>query len=240
MTYDPNLIFQSLDQHVVVFIAIGSLAMVFNYLYFYFAAQAARRDKVPTFPLACTTIWFAHDLSFVLMFDQWFNVYDHWYVKLFWVALIPTTLIELGYIYQTYLYGKKEILPNGSQKAYLAFVALSVLAGLVGWYSLKQFLDDPIYAYTFGSTGFMAPVFVLAKMARRGDAKGQSEKVWAAYTAMQLTWFSCPILFFGPAFREPWYLIMAATSVAGGLILTGLCIRMRRPSTNAHGVLAGS
>lgn len=231
MTYEPLAIFDSVDRNVVAFVAIGSAAMVFNYMYFAGAAIAARRDRVFTFPLLCSTIWFAHDLSFVLSYNEWFKVYDHWYVKLFWVALIPTTLAELGFIYQTWLYGKSEVLPDASSSLHLGYVALAVIAGAVAWWSLKQFLDDPIYAYTFGATGNMAPALVMARILKRGDARGQSVLTWSSYTAMQVCWFSCPILFFGPAFREPWYLAMAFTSVGGGLLLTVVCHRYNRKAS---------
>jgi hypothetical protein len=195
--------------------ALAGAALIFNYVFFMGAALAARRDKVFTFPLVCTTVWFAHDLSYLLLHRQWF--YDHWYVKNCWIGLIATTLFEVRYIYQTWQYGKDEVLPRGSRKAFAAYMTCAVATGTIGWFALKSFLDDPIYVFTFGSTGFLAPAFVIARMLRRGDAKGQSVPIWIAYTGMQTCWFANTVLLFGPAFREVWYLSMAACSVAGGV-----------------------
>jgi len=239
--YDPHTILSSVDRNAFAFIAIGSVAMLFNYMYFVGAALAARRDRTYTFPLFCTTIWFAHDLSFVLLYDQWFNVYRHWYVELFWVALIPTTIAEVGFIYQTWLYGKKEVMPASSSRAWLAYILLAVLAGAIAWWSLKDFLADPIYAYTFGATGNMAPAFIIGRIIVRGDARGQSVTTWLSYTCMQICWFSAAIAFFGPAFREPWYLAMALASVGGGLGATALVYRYRRREVReSPAVIAGA
>jgi len=172
-------------------------------------------------------IWFAHDLSFVLMYDEWFNVYNHWYVKLFWVALIPTTLAEAGFIYQTWRYKKNEILPSASPNVFLGFIVVSIVLGAIGWWSLKEFLNDSIYAYTFGATGAMAPPLVISRILARGNAKGQSVMTWVSYTCMQVCWFSVVLLFFGPAFRTPWYLAMASASVGGGIALSLITYRLQ-------------
>jgi len=228
MTYSPQEIFTAVDQNTAMFFAIGGVALIINYVFFISAALDARRDKVFTFPLALSTLWFAHDLSYVLSYNEWFNVYGHWYVKNFWYGLIPTTLFEAWYIYQTWLYGKDEILPRGSRRAFNGFMVLAILAGLVSWYALKQFLDDPLYVWAFGSTGFLTPIFVIGRMMRRGDAKGQSVLTWTAYTCMQICWFSNVILLFGDAFHTPAYLAMAATSIVGGVAMAVLTHRMNR------------
>ena len=226
MSYDPYAILQSIDGNIVLFLILGSLAMTFNYIYFWAAAATTRRDRVYTFPLTCTTIWFAHDLSFVLLFNDWFDVYDHWYLKLFWVALIPTTLAEAYFIYQTWLYGKKELMPKASPAIFNAFMIVAIIFGLIVWYVIKQFLGDPIYAFTFGATGLIAPALVLGRILMRGDAKGQSITIWASYTGMQTCWLSATIIFFGDAFRTPQYLLMVAASIIGGIALAVITQRM--------------
>lgn len=227
MSYDPHAILAAIDQNVFLFLGIAGLALAFNYVYFWQAGVSARRDGFYTFPLACTTIWFAHDLSFVLLYNDWFNVYDHWYLKLFWVGLIPTTLFELFYIYQTWLYGKKELLPNRSQALFNGFMLTAILFGLVAWYALKQFLTDPLYVWTFGSTGLIAPALVLGLILKRGHAKGQSVLMWGSYVGMQTCWFAAVILVFGGVFRTPQYLLMAVASILGGIVLTAVTRKLK-------------
>lgn len=226
MAYDASVLLASVDSNKPLFLAMGSLAMLFNYIYFYLCLANARRDRVAAYPLVCSTVWFAHDLSFVLHFQDWFHVYNHWYVKLFWLALIPTTFLEILYIRDFWRFGRAE-LPRLNDGQFNAFVAGSVLLGIVGWYSVKQFLDDPIYAYTFGSTGFMAVAFCLPRMLRRGDAKGQSHHAWIAYTLMQTCWFSTTVVFFGSPFHQPWYLLMATSSITGGIVMAVVAFKWR-------------
>ena len=237
MTYDPQAIFNAVDANMAGYFALGGVALLFNYVYFIGAIVAASRDKVFTFPLFCTTLWFAHDLSFVLAYDEWFHVYHHWYVKGFWAGLIPTMSIEAWYIYQTWLYGKDELLPKASQGAFTGYVLLAVAAGIVGWWSLKAFLDDPIYAYMFGASGLIAPLFVIPRMLKRGDAKGQSVLTWVSYVGMQSCWFAGAITFFGPAFHTPQYLAMAATSVGGGIVAAVMVYRYQKVSSMNQGKL---
>lgn len=228
MSYDPQVLLASVDQNMAQFTALGTAAMVFNYIYFFTAIVNGRRDRAFTFPLVCSTIWFAHDLSYLLLYDQWFHVYKHWYVERFWYGLVPTTLFEIFFIYQAWQYGKDEIMPKASRTAFTGYVLLAVVSGLVFWAALKYFLADPIYAYAFGATGVIAPIFVIARMLRRGDAKGQSVLLWASYVGMQSSWFTATILYFGPDFRTPWYLAMVALSILGGVAATILCHRMKR------------
>ena len=63
-------------------------------------------------PLICTVFYLVHDASFVYRFDEWFNTYDHWYVKLFWAALVLTVAFELVFLSQFIRYGRKELAPN--------------------------------------------------------------------------------------------------------------------------------
>jgi hypothetical protein len=228
MSYDPQAILATIDQNKTAFFALGGVALLFNYVFFISAALTARRDKAFTFPLAVSTVWFGHDLSYLLLYQQWFGVYDHWYVKNFWIGLVPTTLFEALYIYQVWLYGKDELLPRGTRQGFALYMIGAITVGVIGWFALKSFLDDPIYAFTFGSTGFLAPIFVIARMLRRGDAKGQSALTWIAYVGMQSCWFLNTILLFGPAFRTGWYLAMAACSVGGGALVVVLVQKFTR------------
>ena len=72
------------------------------------------------------------------------------------------------------------------------------------------------YLYFFGA----------AMAARRGDVKGQSVLTWVSYCDMLSCWFLSAYLFFGPTFHTPLYLLMAATSIAGGIVLTLLTYKM--------------
>ena len=226
--YDSQAILAAVDANRVVFIALGALAMIFNYTFFAEAIRIGRRDKVFAFPLAVSTVWFAHDLSFVLRMNEWFGQVQHWYVELFWVALIPTTLFELGFIYQAWLYGQDEIMPGAPRSRYGWFIVGALAAGLVGWFAVKDFLADPIYAFTFGGVAFLAPVFAVRRSIARRDTKGQSALLWGAFSAMLVCWYLAIYLFFGPAFRTLPHVVLACWSIAAGLFMAQWSWRDRR------------
>lgn len=64
--------------------------MIFQSVWLIECVRVARRERVYSMPLFCTFFWFAHDTGCVVRFNDWFNVYDHWFMKLFWVGLCPS------------------------------------------------------------------------------------------------------------------------------------------------------
>jgi len=223
MFYDPQVLLNIIDAKWMFVIAGGGIAMILNYIFFYAAARNAIRDQSPAFPLIVCTTWFAHDLSFVLKFSEWFSVYDHWYLKLFWLALIPTTLFEVYYIRQTWRFGRSELHPNSSQDGWTAYVLGAVVLACVAWWGTKMVLDDPLYAWSFGAIGAFGPFYALARAVRRGDTAGQSVLMWGSYAAMTATWFTCTIVVFGGMFRHPVYIAVGAVSVICSLLLVQMC-----------------
>lgn len=222
--YDPHTLLAGVDANVAGFLALGGITMVFNYTFFVAAIINARRDKTFAFPLAASTIWFAHDLNFVLQMHQWFEVYNHWYLKLFWAALVPTTGLELLFIYHAWKYGRDEIFPGSTQHHFNVYLLGAVALGAVGWLGLKALLGDPIYAWTFGATGFLAIAFCLPRYFRIGPA-GQSRLMWIAFCGMEAFWTLTTALYFGPFFRTASYLLLMATCVAGGAVMVLLLNR---------------
>src|SRR5690606_37770515 len=124
--YDPVSTLQAIDRNVVAVIGLCVVALIFNYCYFGEAIRLGFRHRTYSMPAMVTLVFLPHDLSYLLHFDLWFNVYDHWFCKLWWVGLIFTASIEGVFFYQLLRYGREEILPQLSQRAYVAvmFVAL--------------------------------------------------------------------------------------------------------------------
>ncbi|MEI8093760.1 MAG: hypothetical protein WCG80_06070 [Spirochaetales bacterium] len=218
--YDPRALLASVDTNPVLFLALGAFAMVFNYSFFAEAIRAGRRDKAFALPLTVSTAWFAHDISFVFRGGEWFGTYQHWYVELFWVALIPTSAFELLFIWQVWKYGKDEIFPSGTRAQYAWLLVGSVVAGLIIWYAAKEMLGDPIYIFTFGGVASLGVAYGIRRTATRGNATGQSALLWGAFTCMLITWYTAVFLFFGPVFQTPAQFLLEAFSIGGGAFLT--------------------
>jgi len=223
MFYDAQELLATIDANKLGVLAGGGLAMIFNYIFFWESGRSAMRDKSPAFPLLVCAIWFAHDLSYVLNYNQWFGTYDHWYVKLFWLGLVPTTLFEAFYVWQVWRYGRAEFYPAASQQRWTQYVLGTVLAACLAWWALRQVLDDGLYAWSFAATGVMASSFCLARALRRGDTAGQSSLMWWSYCAMQTTWFTTEYVVFGGMFRNPLFVGMGVLCVACGVIMARMC-----------------
>jgi len=225
--YDSSDILGAVDSHVILFLGLGSVTMVFNYGFFITAIINGNRDRSFPFALACCTLWFAHDVSYLLRFNEWFGTYHHWYLELFWAALIPTSIIEGVYIYQVWRFGKNELMPKASQQAYNFYILAAIAAGMLGWFSVKSFLADPIYVYSFGSTGFLAVAFGIPRLLARGDAAGQSVAMWVCFICMQTGWFTTTYLLFGPVFQSPLWLALWFGCFAGGVFMVGACWKLK-------------
>jgi hypothetical protein len=224
--YDPNQVLAALDQNMWRVIALCSLAMACNYAWFFAAVVQGFRDKVVPIPVFCTLFWLVGDGSMVARYDLWFNVIDHWYVKLFWVALVFTVLTELVFLYMTLRFGRRELAPTLTRSQF----ALLVLAGLgamwVAWELVKSLIDDRLYIDYFHLANLAGPVFAAAQVLRRGSRAGTTPFIWAAYTLMVASWFvACALWFDGP-FATTGYLMFYVVCTACALAMTFVVSRL--------------
>lgn len=215
--YDPFQVLRTIDAHTVPIITLCSIAMVFNYSWFYGAYKLARRDRLYSIPLFLTFFWLAHDASMVWRFDEMFHTYDHWYTKLFWVALVFTVLFELVFLAQAIRYGKDELLPSWSQSRFAALMCATAVGAMLVWAFVKHVLADPLYIASFHITNAVGPFFFTALVIRRRSRAGQSPLIAAGYLAMSTCWFVAATLWFGPEFRSFPYLAVWAATTAGCL-----------------------
>ena len=118
--------------------------MVFNYIWFFSAYVIARREKVYSIPIFCTLFWFAGDATFVAHYDTWFNTYNHWYVELFWAALLFTVMFEVAYIVQAIQYARKELLPSSSPRQFAALIVAGAVAAVIIWNFINHTMGDPL------------------------------------------------------------------------------------------------
>src|ERR1700752_2834692 len=129
--YDGFQTLATIDNNKIGILALCALAMVFNYIWFFYALIIARREKVYSIPIFCTLFWFAGDASMVARYDTWFNTYKHWYVELFWAALLFTVMFEILYIVQAIQYGRKELLPSSTPRQFAALILAGAVAAII-------------------------------------------------------------------------------------------------------------
>ena len=224
--YNPITSLQNIDNNAVAVIGLCVVALVFNYAYFGEAIRLGFRDKAYSVPASVTLLFLPHDLSYLLQFEKWFVTYDHWFCKLWWCGLVLTASIELVFFYQLLRYGREEILPQLSQRAYTGVMLLALLATAVAWVTVKQALNDDLYLFSFGWTLFWGSPLAISMMVRRGSTRGQSRWMWISYALMAIFYWAATA-FIDPYFRSPGWL--AVLALALGFAAANLWMLSRLP-----------
>jgi hypothetical protein len=204
--YDGIQTLATIDHNRIGILTLCAFAMIFNYIWFFAAYVIAWREKVYSIPIFCTLFWFAGDGTFVANYNTWFHTYRHWYVELFWAALLFTVMFEVAYIVQAIQYGRKELLPSSTPRQFTALMLAGAIAAVIVWNFLSNAMGVPI-------------------LMRRRSSAGTAPVVWWGYLGMITCWFTALALFFGPEFRSFWYLAMWAVCTVAGV---GVLVAVKR------------
>jgi hypothetical protein len=203
-TYDPQQTLQAITDNAVPVVLIGGVSIVAMWVFFVEAARMSRRDRVAPMALWMTVLWWPHDGNYLLRFDDWFDRYDHWFMQLFWFAIIVTFVSETVYVVQTARYGRDELSPGHSQRTHALRILGAVAAGTVSWALLKGALDDPLFLLSFMGTLLWGLPSSTALLTRRRSAAGQSLLEWQAFSMMTFCYSIASIGFFGGGFFHSW------------------------------------
>ena len=223
-TYDPPQVLLAVDQNLGP-IAVGMfIALSLTFVYFFEAIRLGFRHRAFSPPVAATLWFLPHDFSFVLRYDLWFNVYDHWWPKLWWIGLVATVAIELFLLYQTIRYGREELMPRASPAAFTgSMIGATVGAGAI-WWVVKASLDDGLFLTSFLLTIAWPIPFTTAMILRRQSRKGVSVLQQAVLAPMFLGLWSA-LWVMDPFFRSPGFIVLAAVSVAWAVFNVRLVLR---------------
>lgn len=226
--YDVTTTLANIDANKARLFVFGGLALICNFIYFGSTIVAGFRHRVFSMPVSATLLFIPHDLLYLLMFDRWFHVYDHWFCKLFWVGLIVTNLQELCFLYLTLRYGRRELAPQLSQPAFVALVLAGLAGAFIAWIAVKSVLADELWLFTFGWTVWFCIPFVIPMMLRRNSSVGQSRLAWVAYIVMAISYWIA-VWPLAPFFQSTIWLCLGAMIVAWAL---AVIFTMRRlPAT---------
>jgi hypothetical protein len=199
--------------------------MVCNYTWFIAAVRQGFRDRVFPIPVFCTWFWLAGDGSMVWRYNDWFNVYNHWYLKLFWAALVLTVACELVFLYMTLRFGRKELLPAWTGLQFNLLIFAGLIATILTWNFIKASMDDPLYILYFHLANMAGPPFAAALLIRRRSSAGTNALIWRAYTLMVASWFLACALWFGSPFDSTSFIVFYAVCTASA---AGMAIAVRR------------
>lgn len=203
-SYDPHATLAAITDNAVPVVLIGGVSIVAMWVFFIEAARMSRRDRVAPMALWMTALWWPHDGNYLLRFNDWFDTYDHWFMQLFWFAIIVTFVSETIYVAQTIRYGRDELSPGQSQGWHTVRVLGAVTAGVISWSLLKGSLDDPLFLLSFMGTLLWGLPSSMALLTRRRSAVGQSLLEWQAYCVMTFCYSIASIGFFEDDFFHSW------------------------------------
>ena len=226
--YDAFDLLQRIDDNAIPIMAGFGLAMVFQTIWMVDCLRVARVEKRYSMPLFCTFFWLAHDAGCVARFDDWFNGYDHWYLKLYWVGLLTAVVWELLYLSQVVAYGREELMPWASRPAFVAILAAGVVTSVVTWEFLKTGFTDPLYQASPVITQVSYPVFGLMMLVGRRSAIGQTARMWWGFTGMCVAFVPTSVIFFGPYFQTWQYIASGVVAIVGGIVMALVVQRMRQ------------
>jgi hypothetical protein len=225
--YDTTAVLAQVDKHVVAFLALGAIALLCNWYYFFECARLAHRDRCAPMALWATTAFIGHDGSYLLNFDRWFHHYTHWFPKLFWVGLIVTFSFECIFFVQTIRFGRKELAPRLSQPQWTWYCIGALAIGVAFWTITKSYLDDPIYLMTFLVTFGMCAPATIPFMIRRGDRTGTGTRQLWAYLGIGVAYVALTSGLLGGPFRSPLWIL--GSLICAGLAATMLVLHYRLP-----------
>jgi hypothetical protein len=226
--YDPVQVLAAIDQHRWGILVLCGFAMLCNYTWFIAAVRQGFKDQVFPIPVFCTYFWLAGDGSMVWRYREWFNVYDHWYLKLFWVALVFTVACELIFLYMTLRFGRRELLPASTDLQFNLLIFAGLIITVLTWNVIKASLADPLYIVYFHLANMAGPPFAAALLIRRRSSAGTSALIWRAYTLMVTSWFVACALWFGAPFDSRGFIVFYALCAAGAAGMAVAVGRIRR------------
>ena len=200
--YNPEAVLAAIDDHKWKIFVLACVSIVSNYIWFVEALRVARRDRCYSIPLFCIMFWFAHDASYLYRFSDWFHGNEHWYPKLFWVAIVVTNACEIAFIAQVIRYARKELAPGLAKRTFTVALAAAIVGSVLLWEVVKGSLGDPLYIVSFGLCVAAYPPFGIALVIRRGSRQGQSVLMWVAFVVTGVAWFIASTVWFTPEFRE--------------------------------------
>jgi len=224
--YEIAPVLAALDAHRWQVILLCGVAMACNYTWFIAAVRRGLRDQTVPIPVFCTLFWLAGDASMVVRWERWFHEIDHWYVKLFWAALVLTVMCELVFLRLTLRFGRKELAPTLSQPQFTALLFAGLATMGLAFELIHGWIGDPLYINYFHLANLVGPAFAAPMVLRRGTRAGTSPLIWGAYTAMVAAWFTATALWFGGAFATPGHLALYALCTASAAGMTLLVRRM--------------
>lgn len=172
--YCVNEIINTFDTSIGLILLTGAFFLTASYIYYIEAIRLGFRDKTHAVPIFANMYIFAHDITFLLLANRWFNEVHHWLYKVFWFAVIIFVIMESVVHYQTIKYSGKDLFPQLGQQQYLLIYLLMQIGVAILFYFIYTQLNDFLFLIHFTLTIIILNALNIPMLISRGSGKGQS------------------------------------------------------------------
>jgi len=219
MMYDPHTVLAALDANKWAVIAFCGAAMLFNYTWFYQAVRQGFRARVYPVPISNTLFWLCGDGTGVSRYSMYFDHYGHWYLELFWCALVFTVSFEICFLWMTLKFGRDELAPDWPMSRFAVLLAAAAAMFGITWYMILGAMPDDLNIVYFNIANMAGPIAMAGLILRRKSIAGTSSAIWINYTLMLTCWYIAQAMWFGPEFRTIAMLAFMVINVASAAAL---------------------
>lgn len=223
--YTIDEVVSRIAENPTAFSIAAVMVWVIGFAQYFYAIALQIREKRSPWHFYQHAWYFAHDLTFVLLFHQWFYEVDFWTFKVMWAGCIVFVFIELYCLYRSVRYERDELWgtysdgPVSERSAWTRGIAYYLLAFAL-FVIARIAIGDPMLLTLTMSTNFMVAVFPLLIVQRRGSRWGGSIVLgWFVIVGTLFT-FAPRIGYWTQAaavFNEPWYFFLGAIAVVGAV-----------------------
>ncbi|HEY9800023.1 MAG TPA: hypothetical protein V6D25_06655 [Leptolyngbyaceae cyanobacterium] len=172
--YSVDEVIHTLNTSFSTIFCVGLLTFTSFYLYYIEAIRLGFRDKTHAIPVLGNMYFLAHDVTFLLLFNRWFNEVNHWLFRAFWVAMIVFIILEFIVHFQTLKYSRSELFPQLNQEQYIVVYLLIQLSISLIFYFLYTQVNDFLFLVHFLITNIIGIVLSLQMLISRKSRQGQS------------------------------------------------------------------
>lgn len=232
--YETAEVLQKIDDNVAIVVLLMLFPWTGGFVQIFEALRLGFRDHVAGQPIGMTMTLMAHDVTYFVSVDHYFNDVDHVFFELFWVGMIPSVAVELVLMYHWLKFRDPGFGGGLSTRAVVGMLVVlqAVAFGLFWW--LQSIVDDPLNLVGFTVVQVAAVVFLVPWVLARGNSRGQSRAfAWATLLGPASLGFLF-IPYFSPEFANHWefWFVVGAMTACAALYLV-LFERFRRIDAEA-------
>jgi hypothetical protein len=220
---------------LMVFLAFATYA--FGFAQYITSMVMQQRNKDCPFFFWQHAWYFGHDLTFVLLFHQWFYQVDFWLFRVLWAGCVAFVGIEIYSLYLTVknerqaVWGRFYDGPVSVRTGWLRGIALYAI-GLALFWTIRAAIGDVMCLVLMMSTN--ATLAIATQFKLETNKVRQPGSVWLGWFIVLgtiLTFAPPGVGFFATAVAaldEPWFYALGAVSVVCAVRYLVVALRQRR------------